>query len=746
MTALPTLPRRALLKAGGALVVGFSLHAAARAQPPRPGSRPGPPDPKQLDTWLAIHGDGTATLYIGFVELGQGATTALPQVAAEELDLDPDQIRLVQHDTNVTPNQGGTYSSSAVFRGAPQVRAAAAEARQALLKLAAARLGATADRLAVSRGVVTVQGDAGRSVSYGELIGERQFEIEVSGKAPVKSPDSYRLVGKPAPRRDLPDKASGDYTYVQHLRLPGMLHGRVVRPRGQRAYGAGAKVLAVDEASIKAIPARVVRRGDFIGVVAERQWDAVRAARQLKVTWDAAPTLPPFEQLFERMQAGPTEDMVVLERGDAPGALSARTAGHETVSMTCFGPYQSHAPFAPNCALADVRPDGALVMCASQDIYNLRKGLAPLLGLAPEKIRVQFQSSAGTYGHSCYDDVAQAAAIMSQLAGHPVRVQFMRWDEHGWDTYGPAHVGKVKVSAGPDGRISGYLYEGWQHNWSLVETSDQLATGAAPAEWAVFPSDQVALKTCGGQYDIPNLRLVNHRVPGAGYPRAAWLRSPLDLSCAFASEQAVDHLAWRLGRDPYEFRKLNIGDPRWLGVLDAVAKAADWKPRKAASALSDATVVRGRGLGLGTHLQSWGGAAAEIEVDKKSGKVRILRLFGAIDAGLVVNPNTVEAQITGQMVQLASRMLLEEVTFDTHGVTSLDWSSYPVIRFEDCPEVVPIVVQRLHEPSLGAGEEAMAAGAAAVANAFFDATGVRMTRYPFTPDRVKAALAAGPLA
>ena len=738
MTVTPS--RRALLSGSGALVVSFALFgpsgAAEGRSPPR-GAVPGPPDAKQVDTWLAIHGDGTATLYLGFVELGQGTTTALPQVAAEELDLDLDQIRLVQHDTNITPNQGGTFSSSSIARGGPAVRGAAAEARRALLQMASERLGAPVDQLEVARGVVSVRGAPDRTVGFGDLVGERQLNLEISGKAPVKSPDRYRVVGVAQPRRDLPDKARGDYVFMQHMTLPGMWHGRVVRPRGQRAYGAGAKVIAVDESSIAAIPARVVRRGDFVGVVAERQWDAIRAARQLKVQWDETPTLPPFATLFERMQTGPTEDKVVLERGDAPGALAK---GEHVVSMTCEGPYQAHAPFAPNCALADVRADGALVICSSQDIYNCRKGLAPILGLPPEAIRVQFCSASGTYGHSCYDDVAQAAAIMAQLAGRPVRVQFMRWDEHGWDTYGPAHLGKVTVSAKADGRIDGYVYEGWQHNWSLVEASDQLARGGAAAEWAVFPSDQVGLATCGGQYDIANLKLVNHRVPGAGYLRGAWLRSPLDLSCAFASEQAIDELAYRLGRDPVEFRRQNIGDPRWLGVLEAVAKAADWKPRRAAANLSSDTVVRGRGIGLGTHLQSWGAAVAEIEIDRASGRVRIPRLYGAIDAGLVVNPGNVEAQITGQMVQLASRMLFEEVVFDEHGVKTLDWSSYRVMRFEDCPEVTPIVVQRLHEPSMGAGEEAMAAGAAAVANAFFDATGVRMTRYPFTPERVAAAL------
>jgi CO/xanthine dehydrogenase Mo-binding subunit len=735
-----SLPRRDLLK-GGALVVGFALAGPALAQAP-PGAAPPPatPDPNQVDTWLAIHKDNTATLYLGFVELGQGTTTALPQVAAEELDMDLDQIRVAPAETNVTPNQGGTYSSASIARGSPQVRAAAAQARQALLAMAAMKLGASQDQLEVSRGVVFLKGDKGRhTVTYGELIGDKRFDVKVTGAAPVKSPGQYRLVGTKAPRRDVAAKIKGEHGYIQHERLPGMLHARVVRPKGQPAYGSGAKVLSVDEASISSIPgAKVLRRGDFIAVAAEREWDAVKAARLLKVTWDQAPTLPAQAQLYDRMRSGPTTDTIVTNRGDLASAFSGAA---QTVAMTCRCPYQAHAPFAPNCALADVKADGALVISTSQDIYNLRRELSAILGLPEPKIRVQFKDASGTYGHSLYDDVAQAAAICSQLAGRPVRLQFMRSDEHGWDTYGPAHLGEVKVAANADGRIVAYQYDGWQHNWSQVEATQQLAMGTAPTEWPTFPSQQVATGTCGGQYAIANMKLVNHHVPGQGYLRGAWLRSPLDLSFAFTSEQAVDQLAYKLGKDPYEFRKLNIADERWQGVLDAAAKAANWTPRRAASALSNAQVVTGRGIGLGTHLQSWGGAVAEIEVDKQTGRVRIKHLYGAIDSGLVVNPGNVEAQIMGQLVQTTSRMLYEEVTFDEHGVTSLDWRGYPVARFQDTPEITAVIVQRLDKPSQGAGEEVMAAAAGAIANAFFDATGRRLDQFPMTPERVKAALA-----
>jgi CO/xanthine dehydrogenase Mo-binding subunit len=733
------LPRRDFLKTSGALIVGFGLREALIAQ--ERGVVAGPPDPKQIDTWLAIHSDNTATIFIGFAELGQGNSTSLLQIAAEELDLDMSQVSSARLDTDVTPNQGGTYSSASIARGGPQVRAAAAEARRALLQMASQRLNAPVESLTVSKGVVSVSGGS-RPVTYGELLGDRRFDLPVSGTAPVKKPSDYTVVARPVPRRDIHEKISGTYVYMQHVRVPDMLHGRVVRPRGQRSYKAGAKLTGVDESSIRAIPgARVVRKGDFLGVVAANEWDAVRAAQQLKAEWDSPPTLPGSDRLYERMRAAQITEQVVVERGDVVSALRSAAA---TVTQICHAPYQAHAPFGPNCAVADVRADRALVMCSTQDVYATRRTLAALLSLPVENVRVQYYEGSGTYGHSCYDDVAQAAALMSQLAAEPVRVQFMRWDEHGWDNYGPAHVGEVRVGADADGRLVAYQYDGWQHNWSGTETSAQLA-GAAPVEWGAGGAAPQGVQgvnrlTCGGMYQIPNLRLVNHKLPALEYLKGAWLRSPLDLSFAFASEQAIDQLAYRLGADPYEFRRRNIADERWLGVLDAAARAANWTPQRAASKPSGADVVTGRGIGLGTHLQSWGGAVADIEVNRRTGRIVAKHLYGALDAGLVVNPGIVESQICGQLAQTCSRMFHEEVTFDTVGVTSLDWASYPVLRFDECPEVTAVVVQRLEERSSGAGEEVMAAAAGAVANAFFDATGVRLDRFPMTPPRVLAAL------
>ena len=732
--------RRDLLKGGGALIVGFSMASVpAGAALAARGDVAGPFDMNAIDTWIMIHADNTATVYIGKGEFGQGNTTGLLQIAAEELDFDMSQVRSVQLDTNVTTNQGATTSSSSIERGGPQIRAAAAEARRALLNLASTRLGMQIGSLVVNKGVVSIDGHPTQSVSYGALLGDKPFNVKFTGTAPQKAITRYKVVGANVPRVDIPDKATGKYTHIQQVRVPGMLHGRVVRPRGQRAYGVGAKPVAIDEASLKDIPARIVRKGDFVGVVAENEWDAIRASRALKVTWQETSALPGNAELFTRMRAAKTSDVTIVNWGDAEKAF-AKAAHVSTATYYC--PYQSHAPFGPNCAIGDVGSDGALVMSSTQDIYNSRDMLAEVLGLPVNKVRVQYVEGSGTYGRSCYEDAAQAAAVMSQAVGKPVRVQFMRSDEHGWDDYGPAHLADVRAGIDANGKLVAYEYHGWQHGWLINETTHELVLNTPPKERTTGPmSIPVNRMSTGSMYQIVDRRVVSHMVPMVGLLKGAPLRSPLDLSFAFASEQSIDELAVAAKMDPLEFRRKNIGDARWLGVLNAAAQAASWTPKVSGPAPGAGDVVTGRGIGLGTHHVSYGAAVAEIEVNKRTGVIVAKRLFGALDCGQIVNPAAVEAQIMGQMIQATSRTLKEEVLFDKEGVTSLDWLSYPVLRFGEHPEVVPVVVQRLDEPSSGAGEEVMGATTAAIANAFYDATGARLRQFPMTPERVKAALA-----
>jgi nicotinate dehydrogenase subunit B len=737
-------PRRQFLKAGGALVIGFTIAPPSLAQNPgQVTGAPGgdaQPDPDQLDTWIAIHADNSATVFIGHHELGQGISTTLLQIAAEELDLEMAQVKSAPLETGRTPNQGLTAASAGIARGGVRIRLAAADARQALVQMASTRLGVPVDRLTVTGGVVSVVGNPTQSVTYGQLLGDRRFEVPFTGRAPIKNYRTHRIVGTSVPRRDLPAKASGKYTYLQHLRVPGMLHGRVVRPRGQGSYFHGARVVSLDADSIRDIPgARVIRRGDFVGVVAPDEWAAVRAAQRLRVTWDMPAVLPPTpEAMHERMRAAQTIDRTVLDRGDCVAAFGR--AAH-VASGRYDSPYQMHGPFAPNCALADVKADSALVVTSRQSIYLARERVATVIGLPLAQVTVRFYESSPSFGRGCQEDVAQAAAVMSQEAGAPVRLQLMRWDEHGWDHYQQAHTADVKIACDAAGKIIAYEYHGWQHTFTASDTTEMLTGVRQPGEGDGVRAQAPTPFNVGDQYAIPNWRIVNHRVPGMrGYFKAAPLRSPLDIALSFSGEQVMDELAYIANLDPYLFRRQNINGERWLGVLEAVARASNWMPRRAASERSTGRICRGRGVALGTHLSSYGAAVAEIEVDTQTGLVVAKRMYGAIDPGQVINPGIVEHQIESQMCHAASRMLKEEVTFSTTNVTSLDWQSYPVLRFGEAPEVTAVVVKRQDVPSSGAGEEALAAGAAAIANAFFDATGVRMHAHPLTPARVLAAL------
>ena len=770
------LDRRDFLKTTGVVVVGFSIAEKVAAQATGDGASgvqrglvSGPPDPGQVDSYIAINADNTATLYTGYVELGQGGPTAMRQVAAEELDLDLDQVKDVRVDTFVSTN-GFTAASRTAAIGGTETRAAAAEARRVLLEMASEQLKTPVRDLTVTRGVVSVRNSPQRSVTYADLVGGKSFnrkfeQVAYNGgiELPRKSSDNaiqkrredYRIVGTRVARPDIAEKVRGTFQYVQQVRVPGMLHGRVVWPRGQGAAGiSNPTVVGIDETSLKDIPGvQIVRRRNFVGVVAEREWDAVRAARQLKVTWEPfASTLPGHETLFDSFRSAKTNDLIDTNTGDVDAALSR---GVHVLSASYSGPFQSHGTMAPNCAVADVTKDGALVMCADQGIYQTRNGVARLLGLPVEKIRVQYYAGSNTYGSSCYRDVAQAAAIMSQEVGKPVRLQFSREDEFGWDNFGPALLSDLRGAADADGRLVAFEYQGWTHTGGGLDTTSQLALGAPPAGniggGSPGPGGGGLFSVHLSQmdmYDVPNRRIVNKRVVGPGYLRTGALRAPMDPSTFFALEGMMDELAYAAKLDPYEFRKRNISHRRWLGVLKAATDAAKWTPRVAASKLSSARIVTGRGIGLGTHhlpqnqgnRVTYAAAVVDIEVNKDNGLVVAKHVYGAMDAGLVINPAIVESQILGMSVHGASLALREEVQFNQTNVTSLDWNTYQTLRFGDHPGVTPIVVQQINEPSSGAGEEVLPAVVAAIGNAFFDATGVRIRRYPLTPRRVLAAL------
>jgi CO/xanthine dehydrogenase Mo-binding subunit len=568
------------------------------------------------------------------------------------------------------------------------------------------------------------------------------------GESFSKPVSQYKVVTTQVPRVDIPDKVTGKYVYVHNVRVPGMLHSRVVRPRGQRAWGTGAPIVSVDESSIGKIPgARVVRRGDFLGVVAPTEYAAVQAAAQLEVTWKEDSSLPGDGNLFDHMRALPTTNVVLTTQVGDLNAGFAKAA--KVLSATYKVPYQSHNSLGPNCAIADVTADGAVVFCSTQNVYGTRTKIASVTGLPESKIRVVFYEGGSCYGQNLHEESAVAAAVMSQIVGKPVRLQHMRWDEHGWGNTEPAHLLDVRAGIDASGKITAFDFTATQHGWKTSVETSQALSGASP--WPNSGQSQGATaKNAGGVYNLADARrVVNRWYSGlqSGSLPGTNMRSPTDLAMHFASEQMADALAYEAKLDPVAFRRQNIDSAsaagqRWLGVLDAATQAAGWKPKVAASNLSRDTVVTGRGFGFGAHTAAYAAVVADIEVNRRTGKIVVKHSYAAMDVGLAVNPDLVVNQIVGQQGMATSRALLEQVTFTRKNVTSLDWVSYPILRFHDAPKVTPIVVQRKDLPSEGAGEESQSALVAAVANAFFDATGVRLYNQPMSPAYVRAALRA----
>jgi nicotinate dehydrogenase subunit B len=738
MTELLNKPfsRRRFVQGSGALIVGFSLAggSVAGAATTARGDDTNPPDPNNIDSFVQINADNTATIYFGKIELGQGSSTGLLQIAAEELDMEMSQVKNVRHTTGITPDQGYTFGSQSIANAGPQVRAAAAEARQALLQLASTKLGVPASALVVSKGVVSGNG---QSVKYGDLLGGKLFNMKLSGAAPQKPVSQYKLVGSRVPRVDIPDKVTGRYTFVQNVRVPGMLHGRIVRPKGQGPYGQPLKPLSIDLKSIAQFKdVKVVRKGDFVGVVAPSEYDAIQAAAALKVKWDMKPTLPGNGNIYQALKSSPgLIDRPSVNTGNVDAAWSSAV---KTAQGSFAYPYQMHGALGPTAAIADVKKDGATVLASTQGAYGLRGTLAKTLNMDPTQIRVQYWEGSGCYGKNCLDDVAHAAAVMSQETGKPVRVQFMRWDEHGWDNYGPPVLAEVKAGVDANGKIVAYDYLSYNHgSMSLDTTQEQIGItlpnpGSGSADAA----------NAGAQYAITNRRVAGKSAPmlGGQYLKSSYLRAPGAPQALFASEQIIDELAYLAGMDPIAFRIANSGNDRWNGVLNAAMQAAGWKPRIAHSVKQSGTVLKGRGVGIGGFASTYAAVIAEIEVNTKTGKIRATHMYGAQDCGLAVNPGLVENQIEGCLIQGTSRALVEEVRFDKQQVTSTDWSSYPILRFKDAPAVTPIVVQRADLKSSGSGEPTTAPVAAAIANALFDAAGVRIRQAPMTPGRVRAVL------
>ena len=710
--SLTNLTRRGLLRSGGALVVSFTLPSFAQTGLDSEAGKP--LDPKQVDSFLAVHADGSVTVYCGKVDLGTGLRIAVRQIAAEELDVPLNRVTLVEGDTALTPDQGSTGGSTGLTRGGIEVRQAAATARAALDRMAAAQ---------------------GRPASaIGQLIGGKRFAIVSDTKAQLKSPTAYNTVGKSSPRPDLPAKCTGTHNYVHDHKVTGMLHARVLR-----GPSPGAKLVSFDPGSIKAIPgAQVVRIESFLAVVAEDEWAAIRGSRELKAQWTETSSLPGNAGLERYLREGTvTRVEKVVEKGDAATAL--KTAAKQHVA-TYQWPNQSHGSIGPSCAIADVKDGSATVWSSSQGPHGLRVNLARILKFPEDRVRVVYLDGAGCYGSNGNDDVAADAALLSNAVKKPVRVQWMRQDEHGWDPKGPQQLIDMKAGSDAQGKIVS-----WQADMRLPVTKPGSRPLLGPQS-AGLPQDAgqnsgLLSQNADPPYTAQNVAVNAYWLENTPL-RPSNLRAPGKIANVFAAESITDEIAAAAGADPITWRTAGLTDTRALDVIKRVKEMSQWETRPSPKKQTG-RVRTGRGFAYARYKQAenYVAMAMEVAVDTTTGKINVQQVWCAHDCGLIVNPDALKNQIEGQILQTLSRTMFEEVKFDRTKVTSLDWATYPILRFPDVPTIEIAMINRPVLPLYGAGEASCAPVAAALANAVFDATGVRLRSVPFTPDRVKAALA-----
>jgi nicotinate dehydrogenase subunit B len=699
-----------------------------------------------FETFIQITADGTVTAFNGHVDLGTGIRTALGQIVAEELDVSFARVIVVLGDTSRVPNQGATIASETIQITAVPLRKAAAQARHFLLARAAERLELPVSELSIEDGLI--RGRDNRSVSYGELIAGDTVRLELADDVPMKAVDAYTIVGQSVPRVDLPAKATGELVYVHDMRVPGMLHGRVVRPpyAGVDAGDfVGTSLIAVDESSVRDIPGllAVVRIGDFIGVVAEREENAVKAAAQLKVTWKPTPTLPDLTNIETALRANPSTPRMLIDKGDVDAAIAA---ADRPMQRTYVWPYQMHGSIGPSCAVADVRDDVVRVWSGTQNPHPLRADLAILLQRPEHEIDVIRMEAAGCYGRNCADDVTADAVLLSRAVGRPVRVQLTREQEHAWEPKGTAQLMDVNGGLNADGSVAAYDFA-TRYPSNGAPTLALLLTGMIPAVPDIL---QMGDRTAIPPYDYDAMRVVAHDMPPI--VRASWLRGVSALPNSFAHESYIDELAAEAGVDPIEYRLRYLKDSRAVDLVNAVAKRADWTPRPVwQEPAAEGDIVRGRGFAYALYVHgpfpgkpaAWSAWIADVAVNKATGDVSVTRVVAGQDSGLMINPDGVRHQIHGNVIQSTGRALMEEVSFDRNSVTSREWGAYPIIKFPDIPKIDVLMLPRQDQPPLGVGESASVPSAAAIANAIFDATGVRFRELPFTPERILAGIRGG---
>ena len=768
-----TISRRGLLKGGGALVVSFSFSGpASRAfaqsgETSRPFAAENPElgtfvpepgdylDPRDLNSWLAIMEDGSVSVFTGTVDI-TGTRTALAQIVAEELDVAFGSVTMVMGETARTVDQGRTVGSRTIPGAGKHLRQAAAAARQELLKLAAGRLEAPVSDLIVTDGLVSVTDDSAKSASYGELIGGRRFDVTITATgyqrnlevAPEVQPKNYRdykIVGTSVPRVDLPAKLTGEYTYAPDVRVPDMLHGRPVRP-----HTAVAEPTSVDESSIAHIPGvvRIVREGSFVGVVAETEWAASQAARDLKVTWSTPQTQMPADRTEVDRYLDETQPVRERTRPEDRGNVAvAFSEAPKTLEAVYHWPFQNHAMMNPSCAVADVRGDEATIWTPAQGPFTTRDRVATMMNVPRKNVDVRYVEASGTYGRLTVDDAAEDAVLLSRATGRPVRVQWMRDDEQVWDPKGEQHLTRVRAAIDAEGNVTAWDFEDRSLPWTESQGMPQLAERQIGIEPTYFGNAN-GTGGAGTIYDFENLNVESKTIPwifAEPMPlRTAALRSPGEPPRIFASESFMAELAAELQADPVQFRLKYLSHAQRISdAVRAVAEKAGWVERPSPLPNSNEQILRGRGIAVDQRGGSVPAAVAEVEVERTTGKVTVSRVTMAFDCGLIINPDGVKIQIEGNIIQGVSRTLLEEVQFDASGVKSVDWMSYPVLRFRDIPEVEMVLINRPEMPAYGAAETPIVVVPAAIANAVFDATGVRYREIPLTPERVLAGLQKG---
>jgi len=757
------LNRRNFLKGAGALIVGFRMLGGDVAQAQfGQAPLPGAPPMDQVDSWIAIAADGSVTAFSGKEELGQGISTAQQQLVAEELSVPFERVKLIYCDTALTPDQAytsGSQSHPANFNHG-NLAQAGATAREALLKMASQQLNVPVERLSAANGVISVKGDASKKVTYGQLVGGKKLNVVLDKNAKRKPASEWTVLGKPIGRPDMAAMATGQFEYVHNVRLPGMLHGRVVRPPA-----VGAAVVSVDEGSVKDMPGvvKVVTRKNFVGVVAEKPWQAMQAAEKLKVSWTAGSGLPKQAEFHESMRKQPSRDVKLVDSKDTEQTLAAAAT---VLKSTYYHPYQMHGSVGSSCAVADVQGDKATIYSPTQGVWYQKTTGAMILGLKPENVHVIFRRGAGCYGLNGADTVTYDAAILSQAVGKPVRVQLSRKDEMAWENYGNAWTIDERAGLDAKGNIIAWEHEAWTPglgNRPGPETPGNVVTGMLIGyqPQAFRPGAAQEPKSYNNNSNgVPSYVAghVGDKSQGTGTVKSEkvlvhnlvspfWtgpLRSPARLQNTFAHESFMDELAARVKADPVEYRLRHLHDERVIGVLSAAAKAAKWETRPSPKAGNAKTgVVTGRGVACVAYEGDNGytGIVVEIEVNQDSGKVAVKRMWVGIDAGPISNPDGLRNQAEGGALQGMSRALGEEVTWDEQKVTSVDWKTYHSLPLGfEIPKIECVLVNRPDEEATGAGETSITVMAAAIGNAIFDATGVRLRQIPLTPERVKEAL------